>query len=133
MISKGTPKIDIINTFENDFSILNADLPSLSVDRIDYTLRDMYRAGIVNKNEINEFLNSLMIFDNTLCLKSIDAGDWFSKLYYKEVINFFMHPLNIFANQKMKHLCCLALEKKILFMEDFMLDDNYVIKKTSSI
>lgn len=121
--------IDINYLINNDNYLLDADLPKLSVDRIDYTLRDLYYANIISNFEIKEFINSLTIVNKTICINSLKQCEWFTKTYYKEVIDFFMHPLNIYSNYKLTELLKEALTKDIISLEDFLCTDVFIIEK----
>ena len=108
-------------------SRLEASLPSLCADRIDYTLRDLYHCGYVSLQEIQSFIQDLSFVDNQIVIQSLDMAEWFTKAYYHEVIDFFMHPLNIYANHQLTQVLKEALDEKIITLEDFKQDDEFLL------
>ena len=54
-------------------------------------------------------------------------AEWFTKAYYHEVIDFFMHPLNIYANHQLTQVLKEALDEKIITLEDFKQDDEFLL------
>lgn len=114
---------------ESKWTILEKPAPDLCADRIDYTLRDMFRYGYIDKNSIDNFLNSLAVIDGNIILTSISSAEWFVNTYYTEVIGFFMNPLNIYASQKLSHALRLALKNGVITLDDFLKTDNEVLSK----
>lgn len=134
LLNNGYDYNDILFT-EEKWTILERSLPKLCGDRIDYTLRDMYCYGYISKEEIDEFLNNLTVIDGEVAIKSIEAAEWFVDTYYKEVIGFFMNPLNIYANNRLAKAISIALELNEITLEDLLKDDKYVyslLKKSKS-
>jgi uncharacterized protein len=113
----------------DNWVILEKSLPSLCADRIDYTLRDMYRYKGITKEEINRFLQSLQMVEGHICIDSIEIAEWFTELYYKEVIDFFLHPLNIYGYAMLTRILKEAMEEEIISLDDFLLDDSAVLAK----
>ncbi len=111
------------------WQLLEQQLPALCADRIDYTLRDMLIYGYVTKEEVNNFLNSLTVANGEICIRSLSMAEWFTELYYKETIDFFLHPLNAYAYHGLVQALRRAVEKKFLTLGDFLMDDDTVWKK----
>ena len=134
LLNNGYDYNDILFT-EEKWTILERSLPKLCGDRIDYTLRDMYCYGYISKEEIDKFLNNLTVIGGEVAIKSIEAAEWFVDTYYKEVIGFFMNPLNIYANNRLAKAISIALEQNEITLEDLLKDDKYVyslLKKSKS-
>ena len=112
---------------KNKWTLLKESEPALCADRIDYTLRDMYSYGYISLVAIKNFLESLEIKDGEIVINSINAAEWFVNTYYKEVIGFFLNPLNIYANDRLSKALKIALDNKILTLDDLLKDDNYVL------
>ncbi|WP_195987612.1 HD domain-containing protein [Clostridium sp. D53t1_180928_C8] len=113
---------------EEKWTILEKSAPKLCADRIDYTLRDMYHYGYITKEEIDKFLKSLEVIDGEIVINSIEAAEWFVKTYYKEVIGFFMNPLNVYAYDKLSKAIKLSLDLNEIILDDLMKEDKYVYK-----
>ena len=114
------------------WNILEKSAPKLCADRIDYTLRDMYNNGIITIEDIKKFLTNIRVINDEIVVTSLETGEWFVETYYKEVLDFFMDPLNIYSNYKFAEVLKLALNKKIITLEDFLKDDNYLLTILSS-
>ncbi|MEH6942656.1 HD domain-containing protein [Bacillus sp. JJ722] len=109
------------------WTILEQSAPKLCADRVDYTLRDMYEYGIITLNEVQFFLKNMMIIDGEICLRNIESAEWFTETYYKEVIDFFMNPLNIYGNNLLANILKIALNKKIINLDTFLGTDEEVL------
>lgn len=112
---------------EKKWTILERSAPALCADRIDYTLRDMYSYGYISLVAIKNFLDSLEVKDGEIVINSINAAEWFVNTYYKEVIGFFLNPLNIYAYNRLSNALKVALDNEIINLEDLLQDDNYVL------
>lgn len=117
---------------ESKWTILEMSAPSLCADRIDYTLRDMYRYGYILKQDIDLFLNNLTIVNGEIMITSIEVSEWFTDTYYKEVIDFFLNPLNIYAYNKLSKAISVALNKNIITLDDLLKHDEYVFNLMSN-
>lgn len=115
--------------FQGEFPLLEQPLPLLCADRIDYTLRDLFRYDYITKNEVEVFLPSLYVKDNVICIKGIQHAEWFVQAYYKEVQDFFMNPLNVYGYDKLIKLLQEALQAEVITKEDFLLQDEEVLEK----
>lgn len=124
--SNGYNYEDILLNHEK-WSILEKSVPKLCADRIDYTLRDMYNTGIITIEDVKKFLSNIKVINNEIVITSLETGEWFVETYYKEVIDFFMDPLNIFSNYRFAEVLKLALEKEIITLENFLEDDEYLL------
>ncbi|WP_243526691.1 HD domain-containing protein [Bacillus pseudomycoides] len=111
------------------WSLLEQPLPLLCADRIDYTLRDLATYNMISLDKVSYFVDALRIIDQKICVKSIDAAEWFVKTYYTEVIGFFLHPLNVYGYAMLTDILKIALNKQILQLNDLLLDDFTVWKK----
>ncbi|UOQ46418.1 HD domain-containing protein [Halobacillus salinarum] len=114
---------------DSKWTLLEQPAPELCADRVDYTLRDMYRYGHISKQEVQAFLNDLQAVNGEMYLRSINAAEWFVQTYYKEVIDFFMDPLNIFSNDRLAKTLKLALDKQMIDIHDFLNEDDALINK----
>lgn len=114
---------------DSKWTLLERSAPELCADRVDYTLRDMFTYGYISLEEAQDFLNDLIAVNGKMVLQSIEMAEWFTKTYYKEVIDFFMKPMNIYGNDMLAKTLKLALHKKIIHPDDFLLEDHELITK----
>lgn len=59
------------------WTLLEQPTPELYADRIDYTLRDMYRYGHISLNEAQTVLNHLIMRNGRMFPDGIEAAEWF--------------------------------------------------------
>ncbi|EOO14748.1 HD domain-containing protein [Bacillus cereus] len=114
---------------DSKWTLLERSAPELCADRVDYTLRDMFTYGYISLEEAQDFLNDLIEVNGKMVLQNIEIAEWFTKTYYKEVIDFFMKPMNIYGNDMLAKTLKLALHKKIIDPDDFLLEDHELIMK----
>lgn len=114
---------------ESNWKILEQPLPDLCADRIDYTLRDMYQQGKMNQEEIGEFLQSLRFNGEKVYLNNEAAAEWFVEYFYQEVIDYFLHPLNVYGYQVLSKVLQEALHKGVITKDDFLLTDEELLQK----
>ncbi|QWG32407.1 HD domain-containing protein [Bacillus mycoides] len=114
---------------DSKWTLLERSAPELCADRVDYTLRDMYTYGYISLEEAQNFLDDLIAVNGKMVLQNIEIAEWFTKTYYKEVIDFFMKPLNIYGNDMLAKTLKLALHKKAIHADDFLLEDHELISK----
>lgn len=114
---------------DSKWTLLERSAPELCADRVDYTLRDMYIYGYISLEEVHRFLADIIAVDGKMVLQNIEIAEWFAETYYKEVIDFFMKPMNIYGNDMLAKTLKLALHKTIIHADDFLLEDDALISK----
>ena len=128
----GKYNLNIKRIMSKNYSFLDNELPELSFDRIDYTLRDLFRQKKISLKEIREIVNHLTVYQNKLCFNSLEIGKWFQKLYFQEVVEYFQNPLNMYINTMLCNLLTSALNKGIIQLRDFNFTDEYILRKINS-
>ena len=124
--------LNIKRIMSKNYSFLDNELPELSFDRIDYTLRDLFRQKKILLKEIREIVNHLTVYQNKLCFNSLEIGKWFQKLYFQEVVEYFQNPLNIYINTMLCNLLTSSLNEEIIQLQDFNFTDEYILRKINS-
>ncbi|WP_050980484.1 hypothetical protein [Alkalibacillus haloalkaliphilus] len=112
--------------------MLEQPAPELCADRVDYTLRDMTQYGQITLHEAHTFLEHLTVVNEKMYLNDLRVAEWFVETYYKEVIDFFMDPLNIYGNDQLAKALKLALQKEIISREDFLKEDEELLELVRS-
>lgn len=112
---------------ESKWTILEQSSPKLCADRIDYTLRDMYHYGYTSLEEVCNFVNHLSISNGEIVVNNIESAKYFVDLYYKEVIDYFMHPLNAYGYEQLSKLIKLGLDKNLITLTDLLKTDDEVM------
>ncbi|MBF4805210.1 MAG: HD domain-containing protein [Pseudoleptotrichia goodfellowii] len=122
-------RLNLDRIMSTNYNLLDADLPDLSFDRIDYTLRDLFRQKLIAKDDINFLLNYIIVHKNILCFNSIEAGKYFKELYFKETEGHFNDPLNKYINTMLSKLLSKALQEKIIELKDFNFTEEIILEK----
>ncbi|MRG86015.1 HD domain-containing protein [Salinibacillus xinjiangensis] len=132
ILAKYDYKYEDILFDDTKWTLLEQPAPELCADRVDYTLRDMYVYGNISLDEVNRFLQNLTVVEGKMYPQNIEIAEWFVKTYYKEVIDFFMDPLNIYGYDILAKILKLSLEKNILNPKDFLGKDDELLMKIKS-
>ncbi|ANC18243.1 hypothetical protein WR52_05605 [Bacillus cereus] len=114
---------------DSKWTLLERSAPELCADRVDYTLRDMHTYGYISLEEVHSFLEDVIAVEGKMVLQNIQIAEWFTETYYKEVIDFFMEPMNIYGNDMLAKTLKVALHKRIIHTDDFLLEDEELISK----
>lgn len=117
-----------LNYFER-YTLLEQDLPQLCADRIDYTLRDLYHAGLVSMPDIRHFLTNLKTEGGRFVLVNEATARWISMQFKKLNEAYFRKPEYLFVNQRMAELLNKAILHGQLQRADLQLDDQAVLTK----
>lgn len=120
---------EIIN---GTFSILEQEIPKLCADRLDYTLRDSYHAGLISRKEVKDFIKYLSIEDGIIVIENAEKAEWINNLYRKLIDEVFNLPLHIYANRKLTELIKTGLQRNELVHGDLLKDDTYLLNKIRS-
>lgn len=119
-------QVDQFLTIE-PFKLLEHPLPGLCADRIDYTLRDLYQYGEISLDEIQCFLDSLMVMDQQIVLNSKAQGTWFRDRYQLLVSKYFVGKQYQALHEVVTVLFRQYIDTEVLKLEDFHQDDWYVL------
>ncbi|MUK88852.1 HD domain-containing protein [Ornithinibacillus sp. L9] len=117
---------------DSKWTLLEQSAPELCADRVDYTLRDMYEYGHISMEEVRTFLSNLIVMDGKMYLQNVDIAEWFVRTYYKEVIDFFLDPLNIYGYDMLAKVLKLSIDKEVITLKDFLEDDENLLNKIKS-
>ena len=114
---------------DDKFSLLEAKLPALCADRIDYTLRDSIAWRRISQLEAKEFVSSLRVVNGAIAIESVYWGQWFQDLYQYLNQNIFRDSKNIIVNLEFTKLLKRALKMSVIEIEDFFQDDRFILNK----
>lgn len=109
------------------FPLLEQPLPRLCADRLDYTLRDLFYAGMLSHSEIQAFLATLTVTGNRIVVTSAAAARWIQHQYARLVNEFFHRPDLVFANHTLATILQQAIQAGVLSEADFLRDDQQVL------
>nr|WP_068892014.1 HD domain-containing protein [Pedobacter panaciterrae] len=114
------------------FNILEQEAPRLCADRLDYTLRDSYHAGLVTRKDVKEFIKHLSVEDGLIVIENAEKAEWVNSLYKRLIEDVFNLPLHIYANRKLTELIKAGLQRNELTHSDLLKDDTYLLNKIRS-
>ncbi|WP_231459899.1 HD domain-containing protein [Pedobacter sp. Leaf132] len=114
------------------FDILEQPLPSLCADRLDYTLRDGFHAGLISRQRAIEFLKSITLKDGKMAVNSEKEALWINEIFSRLNSDVFNLPLHVYANGKMAELIKSFLKKGILNEQDLFKTDTLLLNKIRS-
>jgi len=123
---------DIDQVINGTFNILEQAIPKLCADRLDYTLRDSYHAGLVSRKEVKDFIKHLSVEDGIIVIEKEERAEWINNLYKKLINDVFNLPLHIYANRKLTELIKCGLQRNELVHGDLLKDDTYLLNKIRS-
>lgn len=112
---------------DDRWTLLEQPAPDLCADRIDSTLRDMYRYGNITAREIQSFLKDLIVMNDKIHINNLQAAEWFVKTYYMEVIDFFLDPLNVYGYNILSTALETALNKHLITLNTLHRKDEEVM------
>lgn len=96
-------------------------------------LCDMYQYGHISKSEVENFLQKVIIVNGKMYLADVATAEWFVQTYYKEVIDFFLHPLNIYGYDVLAKVLKMALETEWITPKDLLCTDEELISLLNSL
>jgi HD superfamily phosphohydrolase len=111
------------------FSLLEADLPALCADRIDYTLRDLIAWKAIAQDEARQFLDSLVVVNGVIAISSKEQGKWFKSWFEFLNTSIFGNPTALFASTLLTTLLQNALKDGTIVLVDFFEDDAFLLSK----
>ncbi|MBM7702950.1 HD domain-containing protein [Metabacillus iocasae] len=112
---------------DSQWTLLEQSAPELCADRVDYTLRDMYRYGVITKEAVTYFLENLLVVNGRMYPRHIEAAEWFVETYYKEVIDYFLHPLVVYGYDALSKALKIALNEGVIEFDDLLREDEDVL------
>ena len=113
----------------NNFSLLDKKMPGLCADRIDYMLRDLFNMDMLTNEEIKKIIDSLIIEDDIIKIKTIEQGRNIIKKFIDLNKKIFFNPYFEISNVLLSNIIRKLLDNKIIKEEDLFKDDEYIIKK----
>ncbi|MDR6224751.1 HD domain-containing protein [Desmospora profundinema] len=110
------------------WSILEQPAPDMCADRVDYTLRDQHRYFGLSLEEIHAFLDALTLVDGRMAVKSVEWAEWFVDAYYREVVDFFLDPDNVYAHERLSGVLQGAIREGAVTDRDWMKTDRDLLE-----
>jgi len=125
-LTKNGYSVDRLVDFDN-FPLLKRDIPDLNADRMDYSLREIYRW--INPALVTHVLNNVSVVDQTIVFKS----QTIAYRYAIEFLNLQQNYWGSFDSLMRYHVFSSVLKKMVdsnmLSMSDFFGTEPYIIEQ----
>ncbi len=117
---------------EKNFPLLERDIPDFCADRLDYFMRDGLAIGLVKRDDIRIFMDSLVVKDREIVCKSRDAARRMAYLFLECSRRFWSSPLQSASYQILADAIRIAMERGIVDKDDLFLTDDELLMKVRS-
>ncbi len=114
---------------EDNFTVLERDVPDLCADRLDYMLRDLYKYGFIGKKEIVGILRGLTVEDGIIVAKNKECARKVMDMFMQLNREIFFDKMNEAAAMLLKEVLERAMDKDIIVEEDLFSHDERVLEK----
>lgn len=111
------------------YKLLEADMPDLCADRLDYLFRDMYTDKLLKLKEIQNALNNILIIDQKIVFKNKNIAKFIAKKYQEGNDKLWGHPLQATLYRLFAEALKIALFDNIITFRDLFSTDDVVYKK----
>ncbi|NQU82448.1 MAG: HD domain-containing protein [Parcubacteria group bacterium] len=116
---------------ENNFPLLEKDLPNLSADRIDYSLRTAAIFDGLTRENIDYFLSNLAVKDDCWIFNDFESAKKYAELFLRMNIVYYSDFSSAVMFRAVGDYLKYAFEKGYILEKDFYTTDNEVIDKTN--
>ena len=110
---------------ENNFHLLEREIPDLCADRIDYALRDLN--GFYTNGKLDNFIRSLVNINNEFVFSDFETAKEFAFNFINLDEKIWANIIEVTYFQIAADAIKIALENNILKEEDLFEEDNYVM------
>jgi HD superfamily phosphohydrolase len=111
------------------WSLLEQPSPRLCADRIDYALRDLLTIGWITQQEVQLFLDSLVVEEGQIVVADVDNAEWFARQFARVATEIFLDPRETYANRELATAIRIALQEGDLTQADLLRTDDVVLAK----
>lgn len=121
--------IDVAKVSEHTkFSLLDQEMPGVCADRIDYFLRDIFYHGSISKDEVVNFLKSLIVEKNKIVVSDLNQALWLGRKFMWANEYAWADPSATAEQEIASQAIKLAFDKSLLAKEDvFTTDDEFMV------
>ncbi len=121
---------------EENFSLLENNLPDICADRLDYTIRDGLHLQLLSRQQADKIIDGLKVIESDgkkeFVFKDINSAEIYSDVFFQLNRSYYGSPIEAYFNHKMGDIMNLAIEKDVLKEEDWFGNDEEVIAKIKS-
>ncbi len=114
---------------EENFPLQEKPLPDLCADRLDYSLRNTLEYQVAGQQEVDYFLNNLLVKNNAWVFKNLTSARRYGNLFLRlNTVHYAGFPTAVMF-QTMADLLKRGLKKKYLQKKDLFTTEKAVINK----
>lgn len=114
---------------EENFPLLEQDIPDICADRIDYFLRDAVKKGVISEEEVDEFLRSLEIRNGKFVLNDSETAEKYALKYIEADEEIWANPREVAVYEIFARALKRALETGVIEEKDMFRTDREVLEK----
>lgn len=114
---------------ENNFSLLETQLPDLCADRIDYSLRELITYKVSGPDKVKEILENLAVQDKKWVFKDFGFAYEYAKLFKVLNENYYSAITTAVMFRRVGDYLKYALSRRYIAKNDLYTTDNEVIDK----
>lgn len=118
---------------KEDFPLLDNSLPGLSIDRLDYCLRDAFTLGFLPNETMWQIINGLKLENDELYFEDPKLAALLATLFISYSRLLWSDPVGVGSYMILAEAIKQALKKNIVTEKDFFTDDDtlYAMLKSS--
>ena len=128
ILKKHDVNLDYVLNEEN-FGIVEQNIPDLCADRLDYFFRDLNRVELLTKEEITRTIKGLVVVEDNIICKDIETAEFLSTKFLKMNLAIYFNPELEIVNIQLSSFIKKMLDSGIISREDFLTVDEEIIEK----
>jgi len=114
---------------ENNFPLLEKEIPDLCADRLDYFMRDTFTLKKSTAKDIERYLNSFIIYNNEFVTNDLQIAKEIANKFMDTNLSFWGIGFQAGSFQLLADIFKIGLKNDIITEDDFFTTDNEIIEK----
>jgi HD superfamily phosphohydrolase len=114
---------------ESLYGVLERELPDLCADRLDYLLRDLVKADIMDRDDARGLLTGVRVIDNRLVCDDTETARELAEAFITLNKEVFYRPLHEAGEVALAQVLDEALDRGIIEQEDLFLTDMELLEQ----
>jgi len=117
---------------EDNFSLLENNLPDICADRLDYALRDSLIYQFITKGQLDKIFSGLVVHKGSFVFNSAESASIYANAFFLCNLTLYGSAFCAYFNHDFGETVINAIDKGILKKEDWFKDDHVIINKLKS-
>lgn len=114
---------------ENNFPLLEKNIPDLCADRLDYFMRDTFTIKTSTLADIKRYLNAIIIHNHEFIINDLAIAKEVANKFIDTTLNFWGVGFQAGSFQLLADTFKIGLKNSIITEDDFFTTDDEIIKK----